>query len=486
MRNLTISVATVALLGSASFVVAQNQLETTLDLAIRGMMEEGTKVSYDERIIGADGSVEYINLVITEPDGEMVISTDWIKGVPSASDPETVTFTMADVVTFAGMDDDVAINIDLKSSGLEITTNALLREAMSDSDITVSYSADSLIVEGGDPDSPILRELLADMGAVDFNLVFSEADMHAEGNFEAEKLDMVYDYTMDGQTQVTDQTTGEVSVDFNFDVPENEDDAMGYIDGSMSAMAKMVVGAGSGTSRIEGEGISLEITAEYEAQESSFEMVGGVFTFEGTAGSMDYSVIPGAGMPFPPADFSLASTAMKIVVPAGAVDAPEEMVVSMQLVDLVVGESLWSMIDPDKTISRDPAQLDIDLEALIEFDAMVAAAGGDPMEMGKIHSLDVNQLLLSVGGASLQADGAMTFDNSGPIPMPLGGIIIDMNGITTLANQLVELGLLDQMQAGMAMGLMMAFGKPGDKADQFITELEFSENGISANGQPLR
>ncbi|MHA1128976.1 MAG: DUF2125 domain-containing protein, partial [Alphaproteobacteria bacterium] len=382
--------------------------------------------------------------------------------------------------------DDVSFDIDMKSEGLEITTNALLREAMSDSDITVSYSADSLIVEGGDPDSPVLRELFADMGAVDFNIVFSEADMYVEGNFDAEKFNMVYDYTMDGQTQIADQTSGEISMVFNFDVPEDEEDAMGYIDGSKSAMLKMVVGAGSGASTIEGEGIALEISGTYEAQESFFEMVDGVFTFEGTAGAMDYTVIPGAGMPFPPVDISLASTTMQVVVPAGAAETPDEMVVSIQLVDLVVGEGLWSMIDPGKTISRDPAQVDIDLEALVEFDASAAVAGADPMELGKIHSLDVNQFLMSVGGASLQADGAMTFDNSGMIPMPLGGIIIELNGITTLANQLVELGLLDQMQAGMAMGMMMAFGKPGNKADQFISEIEFSENGITANGQALR
>jgi len=94
--------------------------------------------------------------------------------------------------------------------------------------------------------------------------------------------------------------------------------------------------------------------------------------------------------------------------------------------------------------------------------------------------------LLSLAGASIQMDGAATFDNSGPIPMPLGSLNIDMHGISTLANQLVALGLLDQMQAGMAMGMMMAFAQPGNEADQFLSEITFSENGISANGQPIQ
>ena len=192
MRNLSVTVATIALIGSANYVVAQNQLETTLDLAIRGMMDEGAEVSYDERVIGADGSVEYIDLVITAPDDEVVISTDWIKGVPSASDPETVTFTFADTIAFSGMEDGATFDFEIQSSGFELTTNALLREAMSDTDITVAYVADSFIVKGGEPDSPVLRDLLADFGAIDFDLVFSEADMHVEGSFDAEKMNMIY------------------------------------------------------------------------------------------------------------------------------------------------------------------------------------------------------------------------------------------------------------------------------------------------------
>ena len=117
---------------------------------------------------------------------------------------------------------------------------------------------------------------------------------------------------------------------------------------------------------------------------------------------------------------------------------------------------------------------------------MAAVAGEDPASAAKIHNLDINQILLSLAGASIQMDGAATFDNSGPIPMPLGSLNIDMRGISTLANQLVALGLLDQMQAGMAMGMMMAFGQPGDEADQFISEITFSENGIMANGQPIQ
>ena len=81
MNKLSVTVSAIALLGSTSYGLAANQLETVLDLAFRGIIEEGSDVSYDERIIGDDGSVEYINLVISSDDGGL--SVDSIKGVPS-------------------------------------------------------------------------------------------------------------------------------------------------------------------------------------------------------------------------------------------------------------------------------------------------------------------------------------------------------------------------------------------------------------------
>lgn len=126
MKKLVTAFTVVAIVGSTSYAVAQNQLETTLDLVVRGMMDEGADVSYAERIIGADGSVEYTDLVISEPDGEFTMSVDWLKGVPSDSN---VTFTVADVINVSGMAEGVDFSFEIQSSGLELATNGLLREA---------------------------------------------------------------------------------------------------------------------------------------------------------------------------------------------------------------------------------------------------------------------------------------------------------------------------------------------------------------------
>ena len=483
MKKLVTAFTTVAVIGSASYAVAQNQLETTLDLVVRGMMDDGAEVSYDERIIGADGSVEYIDLIIAAPDDEFTLSMDWLKGVPSGSD---VTFTVPDTIDVSGRAEGVDFSFEIQTAAFELSTNGLLREAMSTEDVTVTFSADAFVVDGGEPESDTLREIFVDLGAIDFDLLVSTENMFVKGGFVAEKMDMAYDYTIDGDSQDVEQTTDGTTLSFEFDIPADEEDALGYFDGSKSAMVKMYSGVSEFVMSVDADGIALDMEGTSGDGSILLEVVDGNITYDVNADGFDMVVSPGPGLPIPPVEIGMGEMAMKLLIPAGAVDAPAEMVVDILFADLVVGEGLWSMIDPGKTISRDPAQLDIDIEALVQLDAMAAVAGEDPTSAATIHSLDINQVLLSVAGASIQVDGAATFDNSGPIPMPLGGVNIDMRGISTLANQLVALGLLDQMQAGMAMGMMMAFAQPGDEADQFISEITFSENGILANGQQIR
>ena len=487
MQRIISGFTAIAIISSASYSIAQNQLETTLDLMVRGMMDDGVAVSYDERIIGADGSVKYTNFVIEAPDGEFTFATDWIKGLPSATDPADVTFTIAETINISGRDEDVDFAFDVISSDLTLTTNALLREAMSTEDITVTFVADSLIVNGGSPESAEFRLLVADLDSINFNFLYSKEDMYVEGSFDISQIDLEYDITTDNITQMGSGQSGPTSMSFAMDIPETDEDMIGYLDGSKSAYLRLTTGKSTGESTFEGEGMNLQYTESVEASAANIEMIDGTLVYDIRSTGLELNVLPGAGVPLPPFDLSLDEMLMQAEIPFNSKDVPDEARLRIFLADLAVGEGLWSMIDPDQTISRDPAQIDINLEALVQIDAMAGIiSGGDPMTFGLIHSLDINQILFAIAGTSIQADGAATFDNDGPIPMPLGAINIDIKGLSTLANQLVELGLIDQMQAGMALGMMMAFAKPGPEVDQFLSEISFSEDGIKANGQSIR
>ena len=372
------------------------------------------------------------------------------------------------------------------TDGMEFTTNGLLREAMSKEDVSVDFGADSFRLKGGEADSPVLRKLLADFGAVNFKMLASEEQSHVEGNLDLDKMDAIYDFTTDGMKQEGAQTSGPLNVTFAFDVPSDESDAMGYLDGSKSAIFKMTGGASTSTSSFDDGDINLTVASTADPSSLLLQMVDGTFLYDVQGGKLQATVTPGAGIPIPPVDLGLSALGMKIAIPFNTADAPEKASVNLVVSDLTVSEGLWSMIDPGKTIPRDPAQINIDLEAMVQLDPVAMAAGADPMEAGKIHSLDINEILLSVAGAMAKVNGAFTFNNDGPFPMPLGKANIELDGITTLSDKLVALGLLDQMQAGMAMGMMMAFAKPGDQPDQFISEITVSEDGILANGQPIQ
>lgn len=487
MNKLSVATVAVALVGSTTFVNAQATFENMLDLFQAGAVAEGAVVEFSDRIVSGDGSVEYRDLSITDPDGGVTIATDWLRGSPTADDASTILFTVADSVTISGDIDGEPINFEIRSDDLEIMTNAILAQAYGDSFISVAINADALVVEGGDPASMVVREMLADISDLDFSTVVSMSEMTAEGWLKTGEFIMDYDMSIDGQAQIVDQTTESMEIAFNFDVPQGEEDAMGYLNGSKNGTITFASGASVFNSSMETDGLAFDYNGSSEGGSGEFSMIDGTATYDINNGALEVTVIPGAGVPFPPVEVDMSAFEWKMIFPLNSANAPEGAVFDLLLADLVVGEGLWAMLDPTQTISRDPATLDIDLDAMVQIDAMTAAMTGvdNPFEAGMIHNLNINQLLLSIGGALLQSDGALTFDNSGPFPMPKGVINISLSGAQNLADQLVQLGLLDQMQVGMVMGMVMAFAKP-DGNDKFVSEITFTDDGIFANGQPLQ
>jgi hypothetical protein len=108
------------------------------------------------------------------------------------------------------------------------------------------------------------------------------------------------------------------------------------------------------------------------------------------------------------------------------------------------------------------------------------------MDPGKLKSLKVNQLQLTVAGADLTGTGALTFDNSGPVPKPIGTVDLKLTGGNGLMDKLTEMGLLPQDQAAGFKMMLGMFAKPaGD--DVMTSEIEFKDDGsILANGQRIQ
>ena len=117
----------------------------------------------------------------------------------------------------------------------------------------------------------------------------------------------------------------------------------------------------------------------------------------------------------------------------------------------------------------------------------------DPEDMtgapGVLNSITLNELLLSVVGAKVTAEGSLTNieENNLAIPTLVGSIFINASGINALIQSLGEMGLLPAQQAGFAQMMLGMFTVPGDAPDTLKTEIQLTEDGgILANGQRLQ
>ena len=194
-------------------------------------------------------------------------------------------------------------------------------------------------------------------------------------------------------------------------------------------------------------------------------------------------------MPLPPFDISLDEFAIKLTLPTVDHGDFEEANAVIALRGLEVSESIYSMFDPAQAIPRSAINAVIDMSAnvqsQVDWSMPMAAATGNPNDVGLVQDITINEVLFTAGGAQVTAEGGATVDNSGPFPFPTGKVTITVAGAQALVNSLVQIGLIPQDQAGMAMGMVMAFARPGNAADEFISDIEFSPQGITANGVPL-
>jgi hypothetical protein len=205
----------------------------------------------------------------------------------------------------------------------------------------------------------------------------------------------------------------------------------------------------------------------------------------------------GSAIPLPEITAAYDEAALDLLVPLAKSGAPQDFTFSTRLTGLTVSDFLWSMIDPGATLPRDPATLIVEtkgkasplVDLLNEAQLEEALIAGAPLQ---INGLEITALQLTVGGAELKGDGALTFDNTQPpvlggvAPMPVGKVNLTLDGANGLLGKLQALGLVEP-QMVMGFGLFSGMlAKPGPTPDSLITEIELQPGGeILANGNPL-
>ncbi len=263
--------------------------------------------------------------------------------------------------------------------------------------------------------------------------------------------------------------------------------------------AQLVASTGSTSSRTEvtGGGINMlqEITqgtsnVEYTLDESGLGM-------SGIAHDIALNIAGLPEMPFP-ISAAFGSADFNLTTPLNASELEQDFALGLSLNDIVMDESLWSLIDGGRILPRDPAQIALDLEGRAKtfvdlLDIMGLASIGQSGEMpGELNSLRLKNLRIALAGADLTGSGEFTFDNSdlvtfGGLPRPEGAVDLALSGANGLMDALVSMGLLPEDQAMGARMMLGFFAVPGEEEDSLTSTIEINSQGhVLANGQRLQ
>jgi hypothetical protein len=200
-------------------------------------------------------------------------------------------------------------------------------------------------------------------------------------------------------------------------------------------------------------------------------------------------------IPFPQVDLGYDEASFNLDIPTAKSDTPSDFAFLTKLVGFNVSEPIWGMVDPTGALPHDGATLIIDakgkttLKSDLFSEMEQGAMGSAPPP--ELNALDLNEIKVSIAGAELTGNGALTFDNTDMttfdgVPAPTGKIDLKLTGANTLLDKIVAMGYLTQDDAmGYKMMAGMFTNSAPDK-DELTSALEFKDKGFYANGQRLK
>lgn len=464
----------------------------------------GYTITGDENSAGGVITVTDMTLSmdLPEDDGQFsmvmpeMILTENGDGTVSVGLPETFPMT----ITGAAEDEEFQVNITYAQTGLSMIVSG------DPDDMTYDYSADALgivldSIDGGDeplPDDVLDVSIdLTDMQGSSRMLIGENRNIAQ--NFTAAELA----YTLQFQDPENDESglfdgslkqltfEGENVIPNGFDLS----DPQAFYEAGFAFSGNFTYGSG----RTDISGIS---DGEQFTMASSSS--GGGFAASIDAQRVTYDIeqnepklaVTTADLPFP-IEIAMATAGLKLEIPIQETETAEPFAFALNLTDFTMSDVLWSIFDPAGSLPRDPATVALDATGTAKilmniFDADDTVAFEASQEVpAELHSLQINELLVSLVGARLTGDGDFNFDNENTeefgMPTPSGVANLQLVGANTLIDKLIEMGFLsdsDALGARMMMGMMAV---PGEAPDTLNSTIEFTEDGqILANGQRIK
>ena len=205
-----------------------------------------------------------------------------------------------------------------------------------------------------------------------------------------------------------------------------------------------------------------------------------------------------SGSEFPlPVSLSFANLVFDMMIPVMANEDPQDFDLKIGLSDFTMSDLIWGVFDPTGQLPRDPATLLVSLSGQAKLladimDPEVAVEMENGLVPAELEALTVDEMELTMAGASLTGSGDFTFDNTDTetfdgLPRPTGILNLQLAGGNGLLDKGVAMGLLPEGEAGGVRMMMGLFARPGDGPDTLTSTLEINEEGhILANGQRIQ
>lgn len=486
----------VAGLPGALFAQSINDLEKLIDEAVASANATGAGITIAERERDGDGSLTLKDILIQPESEDFEAFTEFVKITPLPSAPGDVLITMADQMYFGTQERVEKLTLSLTTSGFELVTNWV--DVMAGMP-KLAVAADALRLKGpvGGASHSLVEGLdlqVEDM-AIRFDYGFEEGDLDAAFSAGSFLLDYsLKDFGQGAQSGGYRYSQYQISIAAE-NLPQGSADLAQFVDQDGSVRIAGSTGPSSFSIATNLDELPTKVSGQ--GQDGAFELsfLEGVLLYSAESDGFNYefSMDP-ERFPLPPLSVSLETLSSVIQLPLRPSETAQVIKMNLGLRGLQASDALWGVADPEGTIPRVPSDLVIDLDGEVElkapvFETLAQNGGGDvssAIAMGQINSLEVREVLLSFGGAEISGNGSLNVDNSGPFPLPTGGIDLSIKGVQALASSVGNLGIVEPEIVGAAMGGLLMIAKPTDRADEFTSRIEFDEDGLSANGVPLQ
>ena len=200
-------------------------------------------------------------------------------------------------------------------------------------------------------------------------------------------------------------------------------------------------------------------------------------------------------IPFPIV-FAAETYGINFGMPLSRTEAPAPFELGINLTALDINDDIWAMADPSGQFPHDPVTAQIGFSGtakwlfdLLDPEQQLAMAQSDmPIEP---HSVQIDVLNIDALGLQLTGEGGFTFDNTAPgpipgLPKPEGRVSVSANGVNSLLDNLVAMGMVPQGDVSN-IRLMMGLFANATGNDGLTSSLEINAEGhIIVNGQRIQ